>query len=79
LAAEMAELKSGGGSIAVFAGPGAVNALLPYLDEVRLLVYPVVLGAGLPLFTTAGPRLRLMETRPFAASGAVQLRYRIPG
>jgi hypothetical protein len=42
-------------------------------------VYPVVLGAGLPLFTTAGPRLRLVQTRPFAASGAVQLRYRTLG
>ena len=77
LPAEMAELKTGdGGNIAVFAGPQAVKALMPYIDEVRLLVYPVVLGGGQPLFTTAGPRLRLLETRPFAASGAVQLRYR---
>lgn len=76
LPAEMAELKAGDGSFAVFAGSGAVNALMPYLDEVRLVVYPVVLGAGLPLFTTARPKLRLMATRPFAASGAVQLRYR---
>ncbi len=51
---------------------------MPYVDEVRLLVYPVVLGAGLPLFTTARPQLRLMATRPFAASGAVQLRYAAP-
>jgi dihydrofolate reductase len=78
LPAEMAELKAGNGRpVAVFAGPQAANALLPYVDEVRLVVYPVVLGAGLPLFTTAGPRLRLVQTRPFAASGAVQLRYRV--
>jgi dihydrofolate reductase len=76
LPAEMAELKTGGGRFAVFAGPRAANALLSYVDEVRLLVYPVVLGAGLPLFATAGPALRLLAARPFAASGAVQLRYR---
>jgi dihydrofolate reductase len=77
LPAEIAELKAGNGRpVAVFAGPQVANALLPYVDEVRLVVYPVILGAGLPLFTTAGPRLRLVETRPFAVSGAVQLRYR---
>ncbi len=80
LPAEVAELKAGNGRpVAVFAGPQAANALLPYVDEVRLVVYPVVLGAGLPLFTAAGPRLRLVQTRPFAASGAVQLRYRTLG
>jgi dihydrofolate reductase len=73
----MAKLKAGeGADIAVFAGPEAVNALLPYIDEVRLLVYPVLLGAGLPLFNSQGRRLRLVSTQPFAASGAVQLRYR---
>ena len=74
---EMADLKAGNGrAVAVFAGPQAANALLPYLDEVRLLVYPVLLGAGLPLFTAARDRLRLIDTRSFAASGAVQMRYR---
>jgi dihydrofolate reductase len=77
LPADMAKLKAGdGGDIAVFAGPQAANALVPYLDEMRLLVYPVLLGGGLPLFTTAIGRFRLMETRSFAASSAVQLRYR---
>jgi dihydrofolate reductase len=77
LPAEVATLKAGsGGDIAVFAGPQAANALLSYLDEVRLLVYPVLLGGGLSLFTTARDRLHLIGTRPFAASGAVQLRYR---
>jgi len=75
LPAEIAELKAGDQPVAVFAGPQAANALFPYVDEVRLLVYPVVLGGGLPLFTIAGPRLHLIDTRPFAASGAVQLRY----
>ena len=77
LPAEMAELKNGdSGSIAVFAGPGAVNALMPYIDEVRLLVYPVLLGSGLALFSGQRHPLRLVATRAFPASGAVQLRYR---
>jgi dihydrofolate reductase len=74
---EMADLKAGdGGDIAVFAGAGAANALLPYLDEVRVLIYPVLLGDGLPLFTGQRHPLRLVATRTFPASGAVQLRYR---
>jgi hypothetical protein len=47
-----------------------------YIDEVRLLVYPVLLGAGPPLFSGQRSRLRLVECRPFPMSGAVQLRYR---
>lgn len=74
---EMADLKEGNGRpVAVFAGPQAANALLPYLDEVRLLVYPVLLGSGLALFSGQRHLLRLVATRAFPASGAVQLRYR---
>jgi dihydrofolate reductase len=76
---EMADLRAGGGHIAVFAGSGAANALLPYLDEVRVVVYPVLLGDGLPLFTGRRHSLRLVSTRTFPASGAVQLRYRPVG
>ena len=77
LPGEVAKLKgTSRRDIAVFAGPQAANALLSYVDEVRLLVYPVLLGASLPLFTGRSCRLRLVGSRPFAASGAVQLRYR---
>lgn len=77
---EIADLKAGdGGDIAVFAGAGAANALLPYLDEVRVLIYPVLLGAGLALFTGRRQSLRLVSTRAFPASGAVQVRYRTVG
>lgn len=77
---EMAKLKgTSRRDIAVFAGPGAANALLPYVDEVRLLVYPVLLGAGLPLFRGQPCRLELVGSRPFPVSGAVQLRYRPVG
>jgi dihydrofolate reductase len=56
-----------------------VQALIPagLVDEYRLFVYPVVLGAGRRLFAEGAevPRLRLVETRPFR-SGVVLLRYR---
>jgi dihydrofolate reductase len=76
LSAEIAELKAAEGrAIAVFAGPQAVAALLPYVDEVRLLVYPVLLGGGRPAFPGRAGQFRIVEARPFATSGAVQLRY----
>ena len=76
LPGEMASLKSGDGrDVAVFAGPQAANALLPYVDELRLLVYPVLLGSGRALFSGQRHALRLVATRAFPASGAVQLRY----
>ena len=45
-------------------------------DEYRLMIAPVVLGAGTPLFGRGLPhrRLRLLEARTFA-SGGVLLRY----
>ena len=46
------------------------------VDDFRLLVQPVTLGAGLRYFPDGGPirPLRLVEQRPFA-SGVVGLRY----
>jgi dihydrofolate reductase len=43
------------------------------VDEYHLVVHPVVLGSGLPLFTDALD-LRLLTARPFA-TGAVALTY----
>lgn len=46
-------------------------------DELRLFVFPVVVGTGARLFDDAPPaRLDLLETRPFT-SGAVLLRYTV--
>ena len=46
------------------------------IDEVRIMVNPVVLGSGRPAFATASGRttLRLLQTRRFG-SGNVLLTY----
>lgn len=63
--------------IAVFAGAAAARSLLEQglLDQVQLLVNPVLLGGGKPLFI-GGPQreLTLVETLPFT-SGVVKLAY----
>ena len=50
------------------------------IDEVRLYVNPVILGAGTPFFPAldAPIELRLFETRTFS-SGVVELRYEVEG
>ena len=66
-----------GGEIAVGgAGLAASCTALGLIDEYRLFVYPVVLGAGTPYFPALDTRveLRLVETRTFG-SRVVYLRY----
>ncbi len=46
------------------------------VDVVTMTVFPVALGAGLPLFTTAVAGLTLEQAEP-AASGSVHLRYAV--
>jgi dihydrofolate reductase len=65
--------------IALFAGASAAQALLErgFVDEIRLIEYPVLLGGGTPLFAEDGRRrdLESIESRRFA-SGATLQRYR---
>jgi dihydrofolate reductase len=82
IAAEAAKLKAmPGKDIALFAGSGAAMSFLRagLLDEIKLVVNPVVLGGGTPLFSGGYARsnFRLLSTRPFR-SGAMLLDYR-PG
>ena len=46
------------------------------IDELTLSVIPILLGSGIPLFSTGGRELglKLLEARPYP-SGLTQLRY----
>ena len=72
----------GSGAIALFAGAAAVRSALEanVVDELRMIRYPILLGAGKPLFDGQGARRRLslIETRAFS-SGAVLSRYAVSG
>ncbi len=72
-------LKAEDGGDILLAGSGSVaRALLAadFVDEVRLVQYPVVLGVGQRLFDEAGAhRLDLVQATP-TSSGAVLLTYR---
>jgi dihydrofolate reductase len=80
---EVAELKAQPGKDIAVGGPTLAASLirLDLVDEYRLVVHPVVLGAGLPFFPSLDQSidLRLLETRTLG-SGTVYLRYeRAPG
>lgn len=75
---ELATLKQQPGSDVAVVGSSTLTAGLlqaGLLDELRIMVNPVILGWGSPLFAGAAKTgLKLLETRPFA-SGNVLLRY----
>lgn len=80
VAEEIAALKRRPGkAIAVFGSSMLTTYLIEQglVDELRVMVNPIVLGAGKSPFRTAGRRihLELLATRPFA-SGNVLLTYR---
>ncbi|MGW5668347.1 dihydrofolate reductase family protein [Micromonospora sp. NPDC003776] len=78
LAAEVAELKEQpGGDLLLTGGSGAAAALtgLGLIDEYQVVVHPVVLGGGTPVFRDKERlALRLVETRGFDGR-SVLLRY----
>jgi dihydrofolate reductase len=65
--------------IALFAGARAAQALLErdFIDEIRLIQYPILLAGGTPLFGDDGRRreLKLVASERFD-SGATFTRYR---
>ena len=80
VAEEVGTLKAQpGGTIAIYASPKLVHGFvdLGLIDEFRILVHPVTLGRGTPLFhDTAKLDLELLESKAFD-SGAVYVRYQV--
>ena len=79
LAKEVAALKEGGdGDILVNGSVRLVRALLQQdlVDELRLMVFPIVLGGGLRMFDEAAPPkpLKLMETKQTSEVAILTLR-----
>jgi dihydrofolate reductase len=70
------------GDIVVYASGGLVSALIDHelVDELRLMIYPVVLGAGQRLFgaTSSAKPMRLVGTRTVGDALAL-LTYRPRG
>lgn len=70
--------RAGDGTAIVLGSSTAVGALLAagLVDELRLMISPTILGAGLRVFPTAGRvEMKLLAVRPFE-SGNVLLTYR---
>ncbi|MGZ4297037.1 MAG: dihydrofolate reductase family protein [Solirubrobacteraceae bacterium] len=80
VAEEVATLKAQpGGTIAIYASPKLVHGFvdLGLIDEFRILVHPVTLGRGTPLFhEQAKLDLELLESKAFG-SGAMYVRYQV--
>jgi dihydrofolate reductase len=81
LAAEIERLRAepGEGDIAIGGATLAAEvAALGLIDEYQLMVYPVLVGGGIPYFPQRERRvgLELVETRTFS-SRVVYLRYRV--
>jgi dihydrofolate reductase len=84
VAAEVAKLREQpGGSVLVNGSARLVTTLMEHdlVDVIRLMVFPVVLGAGKRLFADGSPltTLRLAEARPVGSDGVLVLVYERAG
>ena len=84
VANEVAKLKRESGGVILVNGSARLVATLmehDLVDEYRLMVFPVLLGAGKRLFEDAGPpaALRLTQARPVGSDGVLVLVYERAG
>ncbi|MGW4245783.1 dihydrofolate reductase family protein [Nocardia sp. NPDC004722] len=79
-AARIAELKAGdGGAMVIYGSPSLVHwfADAGLIDEYRIVIHPITVGAGTPLFPGKfETTLTLLESKTFDA-GAVYARYAV--
>ena len=79
--AQIAELKrQSGGDILVFGSHTLWNDLLAndLVDELHLMIGPIALGAGTPIFDNPSPfRFRLIDTCTWDGSGNILVRYEV--
>jgi dihydrofolate reductase len=79
VADEVAKLKQVAGDILVHGSATLVQALVEndLVDQLHLMVFPTVLGAGKRLFddTSSAKAFQLVESRPVGDDGVVILRY----
>ncbi|TCO49720.1 dihydrofolate reductase family protein [Actinocrispum wychmicini] len=79
LADQVSELKAAAtGDIVVHGSATLVHALLDHglVDELRLIVFPIVLGGGRKLFKTGAPvKLKLASATPVGPDGVLLLVY----
>jgi dihydrofolate reductase len=81
LAAGVAELKTrSDGNILVAGSAQLVHGLMQHdlVDELRLMLFPIVLGSGKRMYpdSESASRLELVESRPVGSDGVLVLTYR---
>ena len=78
IAVEVSKLKQQlGNDFVIHGSPGLIRSLMPhdFIDEYRLLIYPIILGHGKRLFDeTSQADLRLVESKTYD-TGVVKLVY----
>ena len=77
-AIDQAKQTAGDNNVSLFGATVMQQALpLGLVDEIRVHIVPVLLGAGTPLFTALDPAIRLERTQVVATPAATHLGFRV--